>query len=137
MRKIDEIKNKMVSCTCHKTVKAVPMSKAEYAKLREYVEPEKDEPGWLVIHDDGYISWSPEEVFRKDYRLSERFKDRLKNEMIDLEEKIKKLEDFLINDKAGDVDPMQVGLMITQLSSMQSYYSTLKTRYNLLTQTNK
>lgn len=135
MGRIDDIKGRLVNFTCHRTVKAGPMSKAEYARLREYVEPETDEPGWLVIHEDGYISWSPEEVFRKDYRLSERFKDRLKNEMIDLEEKIKKLEDFLVNDKAVDIDPIQVGLMITQLSSMQSYYSTLKTRYNLLTQT--
>ena len=134
MRKIDELKSQMVSFKCHRTVKAVPMSKVEYAKLREFEAPEKDEPGWLAIHEDGYISWSPEEVFRKDYRLSEIFTDRLKIEMEDLEVKIQKLENFLYDNASEGLDTRLRGLLIVQLSAMQTYYSTMRTRFESLTQ---
>lgn len=134
MRKIDELKSQMVSFKCHRTVKAVPMSKVEYAKLREFEAPEKDEPGWLAIHEDGYISWSPEEVFRKDYRLSESFTDRLKIEMEDLEEKCQKLEDFLSSSKSESLEEIQKNLLRVQLSAMVAYYVTVRTRFELLTQ---
>ena len=126
MRKIDELKSQMVSFKCHRTVKAVPMSKVEYAKLREFEAPEKDEPGWLAIHEDGYISWSPEEVFRKDYRL--------KIEMEDLEEKCQKLEDFLSSSKSESLEEIQKNLLRVQLSAMVAYYVTVRTRFELLTQ---
>ena len=104
MRKIDEIKNKMVSFTCHKTVKAVPMNRKDYNDLRGWSVPSDENPedeGYLVEYQDdshknvegfdGYISWSPKDVFEKGYRLSETFTDRLKIEMEDLEEKCQKL----------------------------------------------
>lgn len=144
MRKIDEIKNKMVSFTCHKTVKAVPMSLAEYNELRRWAPPEEDRPGYLVMYEpdghpnvegfDGYVSWSPKDTFEKGYRLSEIFTDRLKNEMEDLEVKIQKLENFLYDNASEGLDTRQRGLLIIQLSAMQTYYSTVRTRFESLTQ---
>lgn len=101
----------MVSYACHKTVKASPMSKIEYAKLMKNPEPYEDEPGYIVMYEDGYISWSPKEVFEKGYRLSETFTDRLKIEMEDLEGKCQKLEDFLTSSKSESLEEIQKNLL--------------------------
>lgn len=134
MKQIEEIKSQMVSYVFRKTVKASPMSKLEYAKLMRNPEPYEDEPGYIVIYEDGYISWSPKEAFEKGYRLSETFIDRLKIEMDDLEEKSEKLEDFLTSSKSEGLDQMQRNLLGVQLSAMIAYYGTVRTRYELLTQ---
>lgn len=134
MKQIDEIKSQMVSYTCRKTVKASPISKLECAKLMRNPEPYEDEPGYIVMYEDGYISWSPKEAFEKGYRLSETFTDRLKIEMDDLEEKSEKLEDFLTSSKSEGLDQMQRNLLGVQLSAMFAYYGTVRTRYELLTQ---
>ena len=110
------------------------MSKLEYAKLMRNPEPYEDEPGYIVMYEDGCISWSPKEVFEKGYRLSETFTDRLKIEMDDLEEKCEKLEDFLTSSKSEGLDQMQRNLLGVQLSAMIAYYGTVRTRYELLTQ---
>ncbi len=134
MRKIDEIKNQMVSFTCHKTVKAVQMSRIECAELMKYPKPEEDEPGYIVMYEDGYISWSPKGAFENGYKLSETFTDRLKIEMQDLEEKCQKLEDFLSSSKSESLDQIQRNLLSVQLSAMVAYYGTVRTRFELLTQ---
>lgn len=147
MRKIDEIKNKMVSFTCHKTVKAVPMNRKDYNDLRGWSVPSDENPedeGYLVEYQDdshknvegfdGYISWSPKDVFEKGYRLSETFTDRLKNEMEDLEEKCEKLEDFLSSSKSENLEEIHKNLLSIQLYAMVAYYGAVRTRYELLTQ---
>lgn len=147
MRKIDEIKNKMVSFTCHKTVKAVPMNRKDYNDLRGWSVPSDENPedeGYLVEYQDDshknvegfdrYISWSPKDVFEKGYRLSETFTDRLKIEMEDLEEKCQKLEDFLSSSKSESLEEIQKNLLRVQLSAMVAYYGTVRTRFELLTQ---
>lgn len=147
MRKIDELKSQMVSFTCHKTVKAVPMNRKDYNDLRGWSVPSDENPedeGYLVEYQDdnnqnllhfrGYISWSPKDVFDKGYRLSETFTDRLKNEMEDLDVKIQKLEDFLSSSKSESLEEIQKNLLGVQLSAMVAYYSTVRTRFELLTQ---
>lgn len=147
MRKIDELKSQMVSFTCHKTVKAVPMNRKDYNDLRGWSVPSDENPedeGYLVEYQDdghknvegfdGYISWSPKDVFKKGYRLSETFTDRLKIEMEDLEEKCQKLEDFLSSSKSESLDQMQRNLLKIQLSAMVAYYGTVRTRFESLTQ---
>lgn len=137
----------MVSFTCHKTVKAVPMNRKDYNDLRGWSVPSDENPedeGYLVEYQDdghknvegfdGYISWSPKEVFEKGYKLSETFTDRLKIEMDDLEEKCEKLEDFLTSSKSEGLDQMQRNLLGVQLSAMIAYYGTVRTRYELLIQ---
>ena len=134
LEKIEGIKDKLSSFTCHKTVKASKMSKLEYAKLMGNPEPYEDEPGYVVVYEDGYVSWSPAKAFDDGYKLSEAFTDRLKNEMEDLEEKCQKLEDFLSSSKSNSLDELQKNLLGVQLSTMVAYYGTVRTRYELLTQ---
>lgn len=146
MRKIDEIKNKMVSFTCHKTVKAVPMNRKAYNDLRGWSVPSDENPedeGYLVEYQDdghknvegfdGYISWSPKDTFEKGYKLSETFTDRLKIEMEDLQVKLKKLEDFLYSDKSDSLEETQKSLMKIQLCAMVTYYGIVSTRFDSLT----
>ena len=143
MRKIDEIKNKMVSFTCHKTVKAVPMSLSEYSDIMGCKEPEEDAQGYFVMYEpdghpnmegfEGYVSWSPKDTFEKGYKLSETFTDRLKIEMEDLEVKLQKLENFLYSDKSESLEETQKSLMKIQLCAMVTYYGIVSTRFESLT----
>jgi len=53
-----------------KLIEANPMNLGEYNKCRGWVIPENEDPtteGYLVQYPDGYISWSPKEVFEKAY----------------------------------------------------------------------
>ena len=65
---------------CHKEVYAAPMTRGDYNELRGWVTPRDENPadaGYLVEYIDGgpanhpdfdgYISWSPKEVFEKGY----------------------------------------------------------------------
>lgn len=55
-----------------KIVKAEPMAKGEFEKMKGAVSPllEKDDTaGYLVKYPDGYVSWSPKDVFEKAYRV--------------------------------------------------------------------
>lgn len=65
---------------CHKVVKAIEMTRAEYNIYRGWELPADecgDDEGYLVEYmespnknhnnHDGYISWSPKEVFESGY----------------------------------------------------------------------
>lgn len=133
LKKIEGIKDQLSSFTCHKTVKASKMSKLEYAKLMGNPEPYEDEPGYVVVYEDGYVSWSPAKAFEDGYRLSETFTDRLKIEMEDLEEKCQKLEDFISSGKIESLEEIHQNLLKTQFYAMAAYYGAVRTRYELLT----
>ena len=69
-----------------KIIQAMPKSKHEFADDRdrekngnpEGYEQTLDEPGYMVCYSDGYISWSPKEVFEQAYReISEEEKSLL------------------------------------------------------------
>lgn len=54
-----------------KIVKAEPMTKGEFEKRKGSVSPllEKDlAEGYMVKYPDGYVSWSPKDVFETAYR---------------------------------------------------------------------
>jgi len=54
-----------------KIVKAEPMSEYNFAKQYKDISDLgnfKSEDGYLVEYEDGYISWSPKDVFEKAYR---------------------------------------------------------------------
>lgn len=66
--------------TCHKQVLAKPMTRSEYNALRGWQLPSNEDggdPGYLVEYldggqsnhpaFDGYISWSPQDVFERGY----------------------------------------------------------------------
>lgn len=89
-----------------KEVSAEPMSLGEFFKRtgrHPYAnDPDahsNDEAGYLVKYEDGYESWSPKEVFEKDYKVSETFLDRLRIEDTDLSEKYEKCNAFVESDK--------------------------------------
>lgn len=55
-----------------KMVQAEPMTRGEYNKFKGWQIPENENPddlGYKVIYPDGYITWSPADVFNEAYRL--------------------------------------------------------------------
>ena len=75
----------MIQCIGVKLINAIPMSRAEYNDLRGWVVPSDEnpaDPGYLVEYMDGgkanvpgfdgYVSWSPKEVFDRAYRSADR-----------------------------------------------------------------
>lgn len=61
---------KMPSYIGTKVVCAIPMDEVSF--LRTYKnQPDNDnetQPGYLVVYEDGYKSWSPKETFERAYR---------------------------------------------------------------------
>ena len=60
-----------------KLIRAYPLSERNYLRLEkgEDVSNLDDRPGYLVKYPDGYVSWSPKDVFENAYRevtISER-----------------------------------------------------------------
>lgn len=54
-----------------KVIKARPITRGDYNKLRKWVIPANENPndeGYLVEYEDGYISWSPKLTFESAYR---------------------------------------------------------------------
>lgn len=96
-----------------KVVHAIPMTKGEYNKLRKWEVPPGENPeekGYLVQYTDGgptnvygfdgYISWTPENVFERAYNPGLRaqkttYVDRLKQEETLLNERLQKLNQFI------------------------------------------
>lgn len=73
-----------------KTIKAVPMEKAEAEKVlgKSITPATPGENGYLVEYPDGYRSWSPASAFEAAYRVAETHVDRMKIELADLNERI-------------------------------------------------
>lgn len=92
-----------------KEVSAEPMTMGDaYGKgllqsRRVPTEAEINSPGYHVVYQDGYESWSPKDAFDKCYRLSETFRDRLVIEREDLYSRYMKLGDFLDSDKFAEI----------------------------------
>lgn len=54
-----------------KIVRARPMGKETFENKKKgtpEAEVSGKTPGYMVIYEDGYVSWSPEEVFERCYR---------------------------------------------------------------------
>ncbi len=54
-----------------KVIEAEPMTRGEYNQFRGWTIPADENPndeGYRVIYPDGYVSWSPKEVFDNTYR---------------------------------------------------------------------
>lgn len=53
-----------------KKIEAEPMTRGEYNDFRGWGIPKDENPsdeGYIVKYSDGYVSWSPKEVFEKAY----------------------------------------------------------------------
>nr|DAM87800.1 MAG TPA: hypothetical protein [Caudoviricetes sp.] len=118
----------MKQYTGTKTVKAEPMSMGEaFAKklLKKDIklsDVKKWKAGYLVEYEGGYQSWSPADVFEKNYKLSETYLDRLKTEYDEIAERLEKLQDYLNKyDTLEKVGYTQFTLLIQQSICMNEY----------------
>ena len=60
------------------------------------------------------------------------FKTRLIDEQVQLEEKLNKLDNFLMSEKINDVDDVQKALLQVQATAMNTYNQCLKERLERL-----
>ena len=60
------------------------------------------------------------------------FESRLIEEQAQLEEKLKKLNDFIQNEKVNAIDPVQKSLLLVQAGAMHTYNECLKARLERL-----
>ena len=54
-----------------KLIKACPMDERDFVeglKRQAWQDGRPDRPGYKVVYPDGYVSWSPKDVFETAYR---------------------------------------------------------------------
>ena len=120
----------------YERVRAVQMTRKEYNNLSGVgflLENENpSDVGYVIALGEGeniHITWLPIDVFEKTYKKCETFKDRLKIEIQELEERIKKAEAFYNRPDIADVTDCEDRMLLAiQLSDMHAYLSTLKLR---------
>lgn len=127
-----------------KLVTAIAMTRAMYNDYRGWQLPEdeqhlKDEMGYLVEYADGgrandprhegYISWSPEDVFSKSYTPYNTWLERLEHEQAELQEKLNALDTALnVQQKPEMISETQWVLMSRQQFHMRMYNQILLDR---------
>lgn len=133
-----------------KVIHAQPMNRAEYNYFRGWDVPSDENPedeGFLVEYPDqssntplyqGYVSWSPKEVFEKSYNLMDirgegcvgglTWHDRVVMEKDQLTEKLDKLTTFLASPAFTALPEYQQHLLNGQMAAMCSYLAILKLR---------
>jgi len=60
------------------------------------------------------------------------FKQRLETERVQLEERLNKLDAFLLSEKVNEIDPVQKSLLNIQSSAMNTYLKCLDERLSRL-----
>lgn len=119
---------KTTQYTGRKTIEAVPMRKAAAEVACGRCIPGVEGEGYLVIYPDGYMSWSPKEVFEAAYKVSETPMDRMVIEADELAEKIVKANNYLLGEcrKSGTV--AQRHTLDRQIKAMKEYLDILEIR---------
>lgn len=119
--------NQLKQYTGTKTVKARPMTMGEAYEcklLKEGVRPsecETDKAGYLVEYEDGYLSWSPKDVFDAAYKPSETFLERLENECNEIDARSDKVKDFIGSDRFDNLSPIAKLLLMAQNATQREY----------------
>lgn len=115
--------------------RAVQMTRKEYNKLRGWFLPENENPediGYVIALGEGsnlHITWLPIDVFERTYKKCETFKDRMKIEIQELEERIQKAEAFYKRPDLVDVTDCEDRMLLAmQISHMYGYLGVLKLR---------
>jgi hypothetical protein len=129
-----------------KVVRAVPMSLGTYNELRGWTIPENEDPetpGYLVEYTDGgkpnvegfdgYVSWSPQDVFERAYTVGHEpkpttFIDRLRAEIDHEQGKFEKLLAFLTTDTFRDLPAADQRDLVVQKSCMEELVWLLRKR---------
>lgn len=117
------------------------MTLGEYNALRGWGTPDNEDPnteGYVVEYTDGgkanvegyegYVSWSPKEVFENSYKDSSTASARVQIEHDELQEKVVALEAFIGNPKFETVSSVQQMYLRNQIGHMKSYLKTLESR---------
>ncbi len=94
-------------------------------------EHSTDTKGYFVKYKDGYESWSPAEPFEKVYKCADTFVDRLKTELLELEDKRTKLNAFFDTNIFKSLDGHRKRLMEAQFGVMLAYSQILIERINI------
>lgn len=107
--------NKYIGC---KLVEADEMCLGYYNNIRGWVIPENEDPkkeGYKIIYPDGYVSWSPKEIFEAAYMpLTDESKITISEAM----SFVKKIEIAKLGDKTTIVKAELVnGFVIVESSS--------------------
>lgn len=119
--------NQLKQYTGTKTVKARPMTMGEAYEcklLKEGRRPsecETDKAGYLVEYEDGYLSWSPKDVFEAAYKPSETFLERLDNECDEIGARYDKAKDFINSDRFDNLSPIAKLLLAAQSATQREY----------------
>jgi hypothetical protein len=124
---------------------AKPMTRGDYNAYRGWPAPEGEDqtvPGYLVEYTDGgeanhpdhegYISWTPADVFVRAYSSCETFKDRLAIQGDELEDRVGKLSGFIGTTNFEKLPVEQQYLLRGQLGLMRAYSSVLEARISLI-----
>ena len=131
-----------------KQVEAKPMTRGEYNDYRGWTVPEGENPndeGYVVKYEDGYVTWSPIEVFNKEYNacgvrplndttllmVSTDYKDRFKAEYIQLKTRLKGLKTMLHNwdnGKLSFIPTCPRSIYDLQVEAMTKYLAILEAR---------
>jgi len=93
------------------------------------------EDGYTVVYEDGYVSWSPKDVFEKAYVEFEEFKEptkellphqvRVVSEAYELSDKVTKLDLFIEKNEIFDTLPLEERRRLQQQSLSMKYYLTI------------
>lgn len=135
-------KNIMQKYIGTKALVAVLMTLGDYNLHRGWNIPADEDPakeGYLVQYEDGYVSWSPKEVFEESYINENPYKifavsskpheQRVIVESQDLFENVTKLHDFITDNPVFKTLPIdEQKRMKLQLVTMKCYYSVLVER---------
>lgn len=127
-----------------KEVLATPMTRLEYNNYRGWELPSNElsqayEPGYLVEYLDGgrandsrhqgYISWSPADVFYKAYAPYETWLDRVKKEQVEVQIKLDALNKTMnVESKPDFISDKQWIFMTRQQFHMRQYNQILLDR---------
>jgi hypothetical protein len=129
-----------------KQINAKPMARLEYNEFRGWELPADEngaDEGYLVEYVgpgqkantpeyEGYVSWSPKDVFEATYKVADTFIDRLTVEYDELNEKHEKLSAFLMSEKFYELTDANATLLRFQHIAMKSYLEILGMRLKLL-----
>ncbi len=121
-----------------KQVMAEPMNELA-AEEKGYARKNEDGHEWRqgyhvqYANPDGttYDSWSPKNVFERNYRCIDNFIDRLQIEFENLKERLERIDVLLKDgfDKVAEkVGPKQAAMLISQRMCMKAYLDVLDAR---------
>lgn len=124
-----------------KQLLAASMALGVYNSYRGWDLPKDENPnteGYLVEYTDGgkpnhkdhegYVSWSPKDVFEKSYHPAETPLDRMLIEAMEVLERLKTLKVLLAGSKPPFISEKQWQLLARQKEHMDAYHDVLNER---------